>query len=75
MKKSVLRIGSAGFAIAMGLCATHALAQDTPATAGDGEILVTAQKRSQELIEVPQSVTVVWARPSRISMPIASRTT
>src|SRR6188768_2315393 len=60
MNKSVLRISSAGFAIAMGFCAVHASAQDTPATASDGEtILVTAQKRSQELIDVPQSVTVV----------------
>src|SRR6478735_6088006 len=60
MSKSVLRVSSAGFAIAMGLCAVQASAQDTPTTAGDGEtILVTAQKRSQELIDVPQSVTVV----------------
>src|SRR5688572_17984911 len=60
MKKSVLRIGSAGFAIAMGLTAAHASAQDAPAATNDGEtILVTAQKRAQALIEVPQSVTVV----------------
>src|SRR6187431_3667778 len=60
MKKSVLRIGSAGFALAMGLTAALASAQDAPAAPSDGEtILVTAQKRSQELIEVPQSVTVV----------------
>jgi outer membrane receptor protein involved in Fe transport len=47
--------------VAMSLSAGHALAQDTPPGAtGDGEtILVTAQKRSQELIEIPQSVTVV----------------
>src|SRR6478735_1976756 len=60
MSKSVLRVSSAGFAIAIGLCAVQAFAQDNPATENDGEtILVTAQKRSQELIDVPQSVTVV----------------
>ncbi|MBT2135367.1 TonB-dependent receptor [Croceibacterium sp. LX-88] len=60
MKKSGLLIGSAVLALATGLAATHASAQDTAAVANEGEtILVTAQKRSQELIEVPQSVTVV----------------
>ncbi len=60
MKKSVLRIGSAGLAVAIALSAGQAFAaDDAAAAAGESEILVTAQKRSQELIEVPQSVTVV----------------
>ena len=60
MSKSVLRIGSAAFALAIGLTAGPALAQDATEAAAEGEvILVTAQKRSQALIEVPQSVTVV----------------
>lgn len=60
MSKSVLRIGSAAVALAIGLTAGHALAQDATEAAADDEIiLVTAQKRTQELIEVPQSVTVV----------------
>lgn len=60
MGKYVLRIGCAALAVAAGLAAAQASAQDAEAAANEGEtILVTAQKRSQELIEVPQSVTVV----------------
>ena len=54
MRNNVLRIGSAGLALAAGLAAGHASAQDTAAAASTaaaantGEIiLVTAQKRAQ----------------------------
>ncbi len=60
MRKYALRIGSAALAVAAGLAAAQASAQDAAAAANDGEIIiVTAQKRAQELIDVPQSVTVV----------------
>jgi len=60
MNKSALRIGSAALALAAGIAAIQASAQDAPPAENDDEvILVTAQKRSQALIEVPQSVTVV----------------
>jgi iron complex outermembrane receptor protein len=59
MNKYVLRIGSAALAVAVGLAAGHASAEEAEAASSDEEILVTAQKRTQALIEVPQSVTVV----------------
>src|SRR3546814_16910907 len=48
-----------GTALALALAAPAALrAQDAEQSAGD-EIVVTAQKRAQTLIDVPQSVSVV----------------
>jgi iron complex outermembrane recepter protein len=61
MSKPALRIGSAALALVAGLAASQASAQDTQQQASDDDkvILVTAQKREQELIEVPQSMSVV----------------
>ena len=73
MKKSVLRIGTAALALATAFAASHAAAQDAgddgvqaeePARAAeeadrDNVIIVTAQKRSQVLLDVPQSISVV----------------
>jgi outer membrane receptor protein involved in Fe transport len=65
MRKPTLRIGSAALALVAGLAATHASAQGAPdveaedETARGAEIVVTAQKREQVLIEVPQSISVV----------------
>ena len=60
MRKSVLRIGGAVLAVAAGLAAGQASAQDADvAGADDGVIMVTAEKRSQALTDVAQSVSVV----------------
>jgi outer membrane receptor protein involved in Fe transport len=61
MRKPALRIGSAALALVAGVAASQATAQDTPAqtVADDKVILVTAQKRTQELVDVPQSLSVV----------------
>ena len=64
MRKPTLRIGSAALAVVAGLAATHAAAQDAADAAGDEtargrEIIVTAQKREEAILDIPQSVTVV----------------
>jgi outer membrane receptor protein involved in Fe transport len=65
MRKSSLCTGSAALALALSLIASPALAEEAPAAAPaptlktDEEILVTAQKRAQMLLEVPQSISVV----------------
>jgi outer membrane receptor protein involved in Fe transport len=64
MRKPTLRIGSAALALVAGLAATHASAQDRQAAGaqenerGD-EIIVTAQKREENLQDVPVSISVV----------------
>jgi outer membrane receptor protein involved in Fe transport len=64
MRKPALRIGSAALALVAGLAATHAAAQEGQAAGaqenerGD-EIIVTAQKREEAILDIPQSVTVV----------------
>jgi iron complex outermembrane recepter protein len=59
MRNPALRIGSAALALIAALAAGHASAQDTSANEDDRVILVTAEKRTQALTEVAQSVTVV----------------
>ncbi|HEY6815431.1 MAG TPA: TonB-dependent receptor [Croceibacterium sp.] len=59
MRKYVLRIGSAAFAVAAGLAAGQTMAQDAAPAEDDKVILVTAEKRSQALTDVAQSVSVV----------------
>ena len=60
MKKYVLRIGSAALAVAAGLAAGQASAQDTSVPTEDGKVIVvTAEKRTQALTEVAQAVSVV----------------
>jgi iron complex outermembrane receptor protein len=60
MKKYVLRIGSAALAVAAGLAAGQAVAQDTAVPTEDGKVIVvTAEKRAQALTEVAQAVSVV----------------
>ena len=71
MTKSSLRTGSAALALALSLAATPAFAEDAPASAPAApaapaaaaktgeEIVVTAQKREQVLLDVPQSISVV----------------
>ena len=62
MSKAALGIGSATVALALGITASSASAQTAEvdqAEIGDNEILVTAQKRSQVLLDVPQSISVV----------------
>lgn len=67
MEKSALRTGSAALALAACFAGSHALAQDAPgepeqAAADTGRspvIVVTAQKREERLIDVPQAVSVV----------------
>ena len=58
MTRNFLRTGSAAIAVAAGLIASAAQAQDA-AEADGARIIVTAQKREQILIEVPQSISVV----------------
>jgi iron complex outermembrane recepter protein len=53
---SMLMLSAAVAAIAV---ATPALAQEEPAVRAEDEIVVTAQKREQTLIDVPQSISVV----------------
>ena len=61
--KSMLRASSALAAVALVALAAPAFAQDAPATADDdaapGEIVVTAQKRSENLQDVPVAVSVL----------------
>ncbi len=54
-------LASAGFAVMASLGSTVAYAQDTgPAATGEDDVIVvTAQKREQLLIDIPQSITVV----------------
>lgn len=62
MNKPVLRIGSAMLALVAGLAAGQAAAEEASATdavARGEEIIVTAEKREQTLLDVPQSVSVV----------------
>lgn len=66
MSKRSQAIGACGWAIATCLVAQSAAAQDSEPSApareesdAQAEIVVTAQRRSERLIEVPQSVTVL----------------
>lgn len=62
MKKPAIRIGSAALALALTFNAGQAAAQDTTTAGTDSNeeaIVVTAQKREQQLIEVPQAISVV----------------
>jgi len=65
MTKSSLCTGSAALALALSLAATPAFAEDAPASApaptakAGEEIVVTAEKREQTLLEVPQAITAV----------------
>jgi outer membrane receptor protein involved in Fe transport len=60
MNKSMFRFTSAALAVAASLAANPVWAQDTAATEDDDRvILVTAEKRTQALTEVPQSISVV----------------
>lgn len=65
MRKPGLRIGSAALALVTGLAATHVSAQGgqdasvREQTGRGTEIIVTAQKRDETILDIPQSVTVV----------------
>ncbi len=58
MSNSILRAGTACTVLAVCLAATPALAADEQTPVGE-PIIVTAEKRAELLIEVPQSISVV----------------
>ena len=57
--RTIKAVLSASASLGWLLCAAPALAQPPETPAGDDTIIVTAQKREQLLIDVPQSVSVV----------------